>query len=402
MDESKFGRAEKPIMPDFKPGKPQLESASYQSVPATAAGPSLASSDKPNEDPYPWVLSPTIDMLFCCGGIFWIIFAVYKFSGVEPNLFGNPAAFTLMATAIIGLHIFGDAHQPATLFRVYGSAATRKSLGWITAVLGVMALGAGLCTFFLPWTAVFWVKLVLAWGYQHQLSQSYGIALLYCIKRKYRMTKNEKLIMAAMINCTILYLVLRMFSMQSYGTGKLFGAEIPFWNFVPAYITSYAGILLIASIAVFFGMIARKYVVDKVMFPLPGLLTLMTLVILPYFAGEAFFLVWMLFSQHFFHSSQYLVVTTAYYLKERGLPENTSFWEISKMLKTRTFAMYFGIIFSTGFFLAFLFPNFLVDQGATKFLAFAAIYVFINTHHFAVDGLIWKLREPALQKLLIA
>ena len=391
-------------MPETAPNQPLLAPAPPQasSKPSIETPPGI--EEKPPEKPYPWILSPTIDLLFCCGGIFWLVFAVYKISGVEPNLFGNPTAFSLMLISIMALNIFGDAHQPATLMRVYGSAQTRKSLGKITTILGVIALGAGLCTFLIPETSIFWVKVVLAWGFQHQLSQSYGICLLYCIKRGYRMNKYEKLIMAGMINCTTIYLILRMFSIEAFGQGNLFGGAmtLPFWSIVPPSVTAVSLAVLQISVVLFFAMLARKYYIEKKFMPLPGLLTLMTLVVLPVCAGEAFFLVWMLFSQHLFHSSQYLVVTTAYYLKERGLPENVSFWQISRFLKSWTFAKYFGIVVGTGFFISYIFPNFLIDNGAEKALAFSAVYVFINLHHFAVDGLIWKLRDPVLQKLLIA
>ena len=123
---------------------------------------------------------------------------------------------------------------------------------------------------------------------------------------------------------------------------------------------------------------------------------------MPFLAGTNFIFVWVWFSTTFFHSSQYLVVTSAYYFKEKGLPENVSLWQISKMLKTLDFAKYFAIIFSVGFFVSYLLPNFLADHGASKALAFSSIWVFVNLHHFATDSFIWKLRDPALQKLIIS
>lgn len=353
--------------------------------------------------PYPWILNPTIDLLLCCGGLFWILFAIYRISGVKPDLFGSPLACAMMATAVIGLHIFGDPHQPATLYRVYFSAPTRKALGKPTAVWGVIALAAALCTYFVHSASIFLVKAVIAWGLQHQLSQSYGIALVYCFKRGVRLTKNEKLIMAGMINATITYLMLRMFTYEPYGHQLAPGGlDLPLWNLVPEPITQIGLYCMQFSILLFVAMVVRKYVKEKVVFPFPALLTLTTLVIMPFLAGTSFVFVWVWLSTTFFHSAQYICVTSAYYFKEKGLPENVSLWQISKMLKTWQFARYFGIIFSVGFLLSFLLPTYMADHGADKALAFSSIWVFVNFHHFAVDSFIWKLRDPALQKLLIS
>lgn len=367
-------------------------------APASAAAPSPAPTG-----PYPWILNPVIDLLLCCGGLFWLIFAVYMISGVKPDLFGSPLACGMMATAIIGLHLFGDPHQPATLYRVYFSAPTRKALGKPTAIWGVIALIAALSTFFVHSTSVFLVKAVIAWGLQHQLSQSYGIALVYCFKRQVRLSKNEKLIMAGMINATITYLALRMFTYEPYGHQLAPGGlDLPLWNIIPESVTQVSLWALIGSILVFAGMVVRKYVKEKVVFPFPALLTLTTLVIMPFLAGPSFVFVWVWFSTTFFHSSQYICVTSAYYFKEKGLPENVSLWQISKMLWTAQFARYFAIIFSVGFLISYLLPTYMASNGVDKALAFSSIWVFVNFHHFATDSFIWKLRDPALQKLLIS
>jgi hypothetical protein len=139
-----------------------------------------------------------------------------------------------------------------------------------------------------------------------------------------------------------------------------------------------------------------------VVFPFPALLTLTTLVIMPFLAGPSFVFVWVWFSTTFFHSSQYICVTSAYYFKEKGLPENVSLWQISRMLWTAQFARYFAIIFSVGFLISYLLPTYMASNGVDKALAFSSIWVFVNFHHFATDSFIWKLRDPALQKLLIS
>ena len=111
---------------------------------------------------------------------------------------------------------------------------------------------------------------------------------------------------------------------------------------------------------------------------------------------------WFLLSSWFFHSAQYLVVTTSVYLKERGLPPNISFSQIATMLRTPAFARYFALLFVVGFSVSFLFPQWLMGHQPAAGIAFACVFVTVNLHHFITDSFIWKLRDPVLQKLLVA
>jgi hypothetical protein len=354
-------------------------------------------------EPYKWIMGPVIDMLFVCGGFFWLLILGLYATGFKVDLYGSPGAFTLATISVLGLQLMGDAHQPATLFRVYGSKQTRDKLGVKVALIGVLAIAVGLCTFFVASTTTLFLKIILAWGIQHQLAQSYGIALVYCYKRKYYLNKLEKQSMFVMVQATIIYMIVRMFAVKDFAEFTLNRTyNVPFWQFLPEWAATVAGVALGVSILVFAGMVARKYMQDKQMFPVPGLCALMTLIALAVIPGDKFLIIWYLFSTWWFHSCQYLVITTAFYLKERGLPAHVSFHEIGKMMWSSTFAKYYSLLFGFGFVVYYLWPNWMVDHGAEKAIALAAVYVASNLHHYITDALIWKLRDPAVQKLLIA
>lgn len=358
---------------------------------------------KASAEPYKWIMGPTIDMLFVCGGFFWIVVAALYLTNFEVNLYGSPTAFSLATISIIGLQLMGDAHQPATLFRVYGSKTTRDKLGIPVTLIGVFALAIGLCAFFVSSTTMLLLKIILAWGIQHQLAQSYGIGLVYCYKRKYYLNKNEKQIMFLMVQSAIVFMIVRMFSVKEFAQFRLSNSiDVPFWNVLPAWTTTVAGCVLGAFVLLFAGVVARKYMKDKQMFPLPGLCALMSLIALGFCAGDKFLIIWYLFSTWWFHSCQYLVITSAFYLKEKGLPENMAFSEIGKLLWSPTFIKYYLLLFGTGFSVFYLMPNWLVSNGAEKAVAIGAVYIAFNLHHYITDALIWKLRDPSIQKLLIA
>lgn len=354
--------------------------------------------------PYPWILNPVIDLLFVCGGAFWLCYLGLSLTHFGYGFDGNIPAQAFFALSVIGLHIFGDGHQPATLFRVYGSKVTRDAIGKPVAVIAFIALLAGLSTLYIHATTAFFIKLVLAWGFQHQLAQSYGIALVYCYKRKYFLNNVEKKIMKFMVDATMVYLIIRMFALKDFGTFKLLNLyDVPFYAFLPEWLCSASLVVLQASVVLFVGMVVRKYVKEKALMPVPALLVIMTLTALPLIAGTHFALLYYMFSQWFFHSSQYLVVTSAFYFKERGLPENVSFHQIGRMLFTKVGFLYFGIVFAVGFLLAFSLPSWMTQVGiADKALCFISIWVFLNIQHFWTDAFIWKLRDPVINKLLVS
>jgi hypothetical protein len=214
----------------------------------------------------------------------------------------------------------------------------------------------------------------------------------------------EKKIMKSMVDATMVFLILRMFALKDFGTFKLLNLyDVPFFAIVPEWLCSVSLVVMQAAVLLFVGMVVRKYIKEKRLMPIPALLTIMTLTALPLIAGNHFALLYYMFSQWFFHSSQYLVVTSAFYFKEKGLPENMSFHQIGRMLWTPTSFLYFGIVFAVGFLVAFLVPTWMAQFGlAERALCFISIWVFLNVQHFWTDAFIWKLRDPVINKLLIS
>jgi hypothetical protein len=379
-----------------------LKGLSIDPVEAAVIREEVSAETPTKSAPYPWILSPKIDLLFCCGGLFWVIYLCLALTNFKLDLSTNNAAFWLAATSIIGMHIFGDGHAPATFFRVYFSKDTRTKLGLPAFLVFLAAVAVGLTVFYVPNAATIALKIILAWGFQHQMAQSYGISLIYCYKRQYYLNKIEKLIMAGMVNATIAFMIVRMFSSPDFNLKALNGFTVPYWGVLPEWSAVVALGALQISVLAFVGMIVSRFIKTKQMFPLPALLTIMTLILLAIIARGAFATIWWAFSTNWFHSCQYLVVTSAFYFKEKGLPENVAFSQISKMLWTWTSFKYFGLLLSVGFTLAYLFPRWMIDHGVNAGIAFTTVYVASNFYHYITDGFIWKLRDPQVNKLLIS
>jgi hypothetical protein len=109
-----------------------------------------------------------------------------------------------------------------------------------------------------------------------------------------------------------------------------------------------------------------------------------------------------IFIPTFYHASQYLVVTTAYYLKERGLPGDVPTSRIATLLVKEVVINYAVIIAATGALLYIGIPRLLFEIGFDKSLCLCVVYCVFNLHHYLTDAAIWKMRDPEVRKLLVA
>lgn len=347
--------------------------------------------------PYAWILSPAIDLFFCCGGLLWIVFLVSALA--KSSL---PAANTgLILLGIAGIHLLSETHTAATLERLHQSEPTRKALsnfGLIASAVCVVLAIAALVTPGLP--AIF-AKIYLIWIVQHFMAQTYGIALIYCYKRNYLMNLWEKRIFKFAIDATIVYGILKQFAFKEWSMDKFIGQTLPFWGPLPQPIFMLSDWALKIAILAFVGMIVAKFVRERKMFPLPAVLLTATGIAIFTLPRSVTTSLWV-YVPAFFHGCQYLVVSVSYFLKERGLPENVATSEVRKLLLTPVTLKYFATLFIVGVFIYGGVPGLLQDFGFDYKVAFASIFCVINFHHFLIDAAIWRLRDPRLRNLLIA
>ena len=370
------------------------------------------SSDLPNSDssageraavkaeaPYPWIMTPVVDILFSCGGFLWIM-AFLKL-GIGSSDWSSPSAQFVWYFTIIGNLLLANAHAPATLYRVYTNPKLYKTIGRESNVLAVVFLITMIGALLNPTFAIVLWKIFMFWIIQHYLAQSYGITLLYCIKRGYYLNNNEKRLLHWLFNCTLIYAVLAMSTYKEIGSFTFQGLELPFWGPIPEQIFLTWRVVLQLSVVAFAVVILRKYIREKKQFPFPALLTLTTAVVL-YATLSAYNPIYMLLLPAFLHGSQYLVITGAYYIKEQNLLKGESFHKIATKMSTPSFAKWFAIIFGIGLFTWVFLPGLLMKFGFAYGLILISIQASHGFHHFILDMFIWRMRDPELRKLLVA
>ena len=147
---------------------------------------SSSSAGQKESASYHWILNPAIDLFFCCGGMLWLLVGAYYTLGLKLE------ATTILTLSILGNVLTSDTHQPATLFRVYGSPRTRRQVGTIVTLFGLLVIGLAAAGLFSKSITGILLKITLAWSFHHLLAQVYGIFLIYCYKRQYILSKNEK------------------------------------------------------------------------------------------------------------------------------------------------------------------------------------------------------------------
>jgi hypothetical protein len=361
--------------------------------------------------PNPWIVSPTIDFFFVCGGIVWLLCGLHlMYAGWHPYevMYGtikSPAANAAVSKALIivsmiGVYFFADTHTAATYMRVYATPESRKQfklygtyLPWVSLLLFIGAM----C--YQPMASCV-VYIHLMWVFQHYTSQSYGIALIYCYKRGYMMSKLERDVFKYMLQAVAATVITRILCIRAFSPWDYYGLSMPFWNF-PIWMFYVSELALVSLTLVWVGLIVRKYFVEKKLIPLPTVMTVLCVATIGLSIGYANAMLW-LWGAAFFHGSQYCIVSLAYHLKERGLPEGMSTWDLSKALLTPAALKWMGMVILAGVFIYVGVPDFFSKFGFNFVVTASVIQACLNFHHFVTDAAIWRLRDPKCREILLA
>lgn len=350
--------------------------------------------------PYGWILHPVIDLLFCCGGLLWILAGVHSVFHWD-QLSANDGAGLLSGSLItlFGTLALSDTHNAATLVRIYGS----PGIGKTQPLLGPWGLAAFLvlaaASMFLHPILVLMAKIYLILIAQHVTAQAYGITLIYCAKRKYTMTAIERTLLKFVLQSAMFVAIVRQFVHSNSDKSNFLGLQMPVWDPLPTWVNSLAVSVLIVTSVLFASMVARKGIVEKQLIPFPALMLMTTCVVIFSFGRDVLGPL-LLYMPAFFHASQYLVVTTSYHLKEQGLPDDFKPSKIASLLLTHKNLEYWGILLFLGIAIYGIIPCLFTKCSIPYATAFAAIFCAVNLHHFLADNAIWRMKDPKVRQLL--
>lgn len=351
--------------------------------------PSISDCEK-----FPWILNPVLDLLFCCGGLVWILLLFQDCILSNLNSRWSQIAATITLSSA---HLFAEAHVSATFFKIYQSKESRQQFRlcsfWQT-ILTLCVCLAGL--FFPPVTAAL-LKLYLLWVYQHFTGQAYGLILIYCMKAKFTLSAFERAILSLLLNCTAIEAITRQLLPSTESPQYFLGIDLPVWNFIPTQIHSTVYYLLLATIFVFAYIIIMRALKQQNLFPIPALLLLVTIVTA--ISTQLADRLW-IYLPAFFHATQYLAITASQYIKQQD-GQSTPSNEVWRKVVSLQGLNYYSNLLVLSVLLYVLVPAFLQLLGFPQALSFATIFVVLNLHHFASDAIIWKMRDPKTRSQLI-
>jgi hypothetical protein len=284
-------------------------------------------------------------------------------------------------------------HFSSTYYRLYGSIRNLRQFP-VTALLvpGVILLGAIGSLVWPVGLAPYFMKLYIIWSPYHFAGQTLGITLLYCRRAGLRLRPIERHAITATSFGTFLTLLTRL---ESSGQGfNLYGIPlpvlgIPTWTCAAAQLVMYGGAFVLGA-----AVLERR---------IKGATRWPAIVFLPLLAQYVWFVAGaesagFLELVPFFHGLQYLLIAWSLHLKEtlgRRLVPGT--WGLvgSESLRWAILNVLGGVV------LFWALPAGATMAGVAQPLGQGILAAAVQLHHFFVDGVIWKLKSPAVSSPLM-
>lgn len=321
--------------------------------------------------------------------------ALYKAVGLP---YGYPADFVpdiydaAMVAAVL-TWVINHPHFSATSHRLYRSRASIMQFPVTALGVPIVLLALLLAAMSQPETIGAWfVKIFLIWSPYHFSAQTVGITHLYARRIGFNITPMLRKCLNIFVFGTYLGPTL---AAEAYPNLTYFTLKIPTFGLPPGLFPLYKALIITAGIITLVLLLIEAWKQNK---RVPLILMLVPFTQYVWFiagAGVAGF-------QEFvpgYHSLQYLLIAWAINLKERedeGRVKPTPWHASLESLR------WFALNIAGGAFLFFLLPLaggmvFPVDPYVAGGIVVAAVQI----HHFFVDGVIWKLRNPRVGQPLM-
>ncbi|MGE4130267.1 MAG: hypothetical protein AB7F86_01445 [Bdellovibrionales bacterium] len=334
-----------------------------------------------------WFLTPSLDLLFVCGGMVWILAGL---TGLMLGLgysYQNSATFTIFL--LVSVNLLANSHTMATFVRLYHSSANRQSYfeyGFllILPVLGLTWIGARSETM-----AALFVRLygiLVGWHYARQV---YGLCLLYGLKQGYQIPEVVRLswqllVWAVSLKVAVTRMIYPDTLARVLNISALPTPILPFEVFTVAKVF----LILVAAACVvlifWFGIKRAEWP------PLPAVVLLSSMTLFFLSEGLLDSILWY-FIPAFFHGSQYIAVSGVFHMNESGA-RNIQGVSLSRIVT------YLLALVGGGILIYYGIPYFMGWIGFEQRIALAAVFCVVNFHHFLTDGAIWRLRTFSIRK----
>lgn len=333
-----------------------------------------------------YFVSAPVDLALI-GGLSIVCFVVLRLA------FPGGSTPELNRTAVLLLWVVNWPHFAATSYRLYHRRENVRQYP-VTAWLSPLVVLAGMLACFASpaLVAPYWVKLYLIWSPWHFSGQSVGITLLYARRAGVRVSTGARFGLSAFVFGSFISQTAR-FEASPLGA-QYFGIRYPGLG-LPAWVADATAALMYAGGLAFLFLVVRGCRADGRR--LPPIVLLPALAQWVWFIGGSGEPAFREFVPAF-HSLQYLLVAWSIQMKEsldrggrvpskRFVGGQTLRWGLANL--------------AGGAVLFWVLPRvFALSVGDLAF-ASGVVHAGVQIHHFFVDGVIWKLQDPAVASPLM-
>jgi hypothetical protein len=368
----------------------------------TAAATAAVQTPKNRRDVY--FIGPIADVLVTGGGLSFVAFLIFW-----------AAHYSARTDIVASLgywfsFVVNWPHFAATSFRLYQSSDRMMQFPKTSFVVPVLVFAGTVFSLqspeaFAPW----FVKLYLTWSGYHYSGQTKGIALLYARRLGVNVDPWTRRLIVISAYSSWLYAVVDL----ERGSGSPFyaihvpvlwsglgaiwpslGTQMPYeWD---GPVHAIANGILAVGIAALVMLILKSWLLDRAIFPIAALAPMAAQIL---WFGPARIMSQLAFSEFIplFHSLQYLVIAWLFQLKEQSA--DPSFVPGGRSVLWETAKWGAGVFFVGMLWFAII-PWALQMLGYRRDIAEPAFISAVNVHHFFVDGVIWKIRDPRTRAML--
>jgi hypothetical protein len=349
---------------------------------------------KPTQAPY--YVNGVVDALFV-GGLSIVVYIALR-TGFEFGWHDGVRSTTVISIGVTLSWIVNWPHFAATATRLYSSPHTRRQFPVTTWFVPILIIGVAIVAIRNPVSVGPWfVKLFFIWSPYHFSGQTIGVALLYASRHGFKVT-------LAMRNSLVWFVIASYIHLQAkseqfgrrqggfYGIEELPVIGIPTWTVnVSLYAMYVMGAALVITSMHASTVNGRK---------MPWIMAVPVVAQIIWFQLIAGLFN---FSEYvpFFHSLQYIYLAFFIQMREWSTNEDGSM----QPMQIREFLARIGkwavMIFVIGNLMFWSGPRIAAAMtDVTLPVATGIFFTAVQIHHFFVDGVIWKLRNPKVRASL--
>jgi hypothetical protein len=331
-----------------------------------------------------YFVNAPIDALLI-GGASVLLYVIFR---LRPQLAASPSVATLAATLV---WVCNYPHFAATNYRLYHSRASIAQYPLTSYVTPIVVVAAVVGCYLSPNSiAPLFIKLYLLWSPYHFSGQTLGITILYARRSGFVIDGWLRRCLTAFIFLT--FVVQNARAEVGLRVNAFYGVAYPTLG-VPAWLPETLSKIMWFALAATIAMLLWRIVNGGQRVP--------PIVLLPAFTQYVWFMATpagqFAYMVPFFHSLQYLLIAWSVQLKE-GLNERKRDPSVRYVWSEST--RWMAVNIAGGYVLFWALPHLGSHLGKSLAFSTAVMLTAIQIHHFFVDGVIWRLHNPAVRSPL--